>query len=228
MAWRKRLRVFIVAFCVFGAPLGIFSAQGWASDQESVQKLLVLGDSISAGYGIDPEKGWVQLLQNRIREVGADIEVVNASVSGDTTRAGLARLPLLLKTHEPRWLVVELGGNDGLRGYPPKLMQENLDNIVARGKAANAQVLLLGMRLPPNYGPAYNEAFENAFVKVAEKQQVPFVPFFLETVALQEGALQSDGIHPTQLVQAGMLDYVWPCLNAMLNGNGQTKESCNF
>lgn len=228
MAWRERLRVFIVAFCVFGAPLGLFSAGGWASDQESVQKLLVLGDSISAGYGIDPEKGWVQLLQNRIREVGADIEVINASVSGDTTRAGLARLPLLLKTHQPRWLVVELGGNDGLRGYPPKLMQENLDNIVARGKAANAQVLLLGMRLPPNYGPAYNEAFEKAFVKVAEKQQVPLVPFFLETVALQDGALQSDGIHPTQSVQAGMLDYVWPCLDAMLNGNGQTRESCNF
>ncbi|MBB3061845.1 arylesterase [Microbulbifer rhizosphaerae] len=178
--------------------------------------LLVLGDSISAAYGLDESQGWVQLLRDRLRDGDNPVEVVNASISGETSSGGLARLPRLLQEHEPRWLIVELGGNDGLRGYSPRALQQNLQRMVRLAREADAEVLILGMRMPPNYGRAYTEAFAAVYPQVAEAESVPLIPFFLEPVALQEGAMQADGIHPTAMAQAALLDHVWPCVQALL------------
>ncbi|MCO1334432.1 arylesterase [Microbulbifer sp. OS29] len=182
--------------------------------------LLILGDSISAAYGIDEELGWVNLLQVRLQENGRPVKVVNASISGETSAGGLARLPRLMKEHSPQWLIVELGGNDGLRGYPPQSLQRNLQQMVKLAKNSGAEVLLLGIRIPPNYGRAYTEAFAAVFPKVAQAEAVALVPFFLETVALEQGAMQSDGIHPTAKAQPALLKHVWPCVESLLAGRG--------
>ncbi|MFC6635073.1 arylesterase [Microbulbifer taiwanensis] len=192
---------------------------------QAAEKLLVLGDSISAAYGIDEAQGWVQLLRDRLERGGESIEVVNASISGETSSGGLARLPRLLKEHQPRWLIVELGGNDGLRGYSPMALQRNLQQMVKLAEKAGAEVLLLGMRMPPNYGRAYTEAFAAVYPKVAEAEQVPLVPFFLEPVALLDGAMQTDGIHPTAVAQPALLDHVWPCVQELLE-QGVDEQSC--
>ncbi|WP_319004939.1 arylesterase [Microbulbifer aggregans] len=193
-------------------------------DADESRTLVVLGDSISAAYGIDEREGWVQLLRNRLAEKDLDISVVNASVSGETSAGGLARLPRLLSEHSPDWVVVELGGNDGLRGYPPKALQSNLLRMVKLARDGGAEVLLLGMQMPPNYGKAYTRAFAAVYPKVAEKEKVPLVPFFLEPVALEEGTMQSDGIHPTAKAQPALLDHVWPCLETILKGNGDIRS----
>ncbi|WP_105103793.1 arylesterase [Microbulbifer pacificus] len=190
-----------------------------AQADESQKTLLVLGDSISAAYGIDEREGWVQLLRDRLRERDLAVSVVNASVSGETSAGGLARLPRLLSEHSPDWLVVELGGNDGLRGYPPRALQQNLVRMVQLAREGGVEVLLLGMQMPPNYGKAYTQAFAAVYPKVAKSEQVPLVPFFLETVALVEGAMQRDGIHPTAKAQPALLEHVWPCLEIILKGN---------
>ncbi|GAB2895482.1 arylesterase [Microbulbifer echini] len=187
--------------------------------------LLVLGDSISAAYGIDEELGWVNLLQERLQKKGRPIKVINASVSGETSAGGLTRLPRLMKEHNPQWLIVELGGNDGLRGYPPQSLQRNLQQMVKLAKDSGAEVLLLGMRIPPNYGRAYTEAFAAVFPKVAETEEVSLVPFLLETVALEQGAMQSDGIHPTAKAQPALLEHIWPCVKSLL-GDKAAGESC--
>ncbi|GAA5525708.1 esterase TesA [Microbulbifer aestuariivivens] len=187
--------------------------------------LLVLGDSISAAYGLEPTDGWVELLQNRLQKQGEKVKVVNASVSGETTSGGLTRLPKLLQEHEPRWMILELGGNDGLRGYPPQAMQRNLERMIRLARAEEVEVLLLGMRMPPNYGRAYTEAFAGVYPKVAEAEQVPLVPFFLEPIALVEGAMQTDGIHPTAAAQPALLDHVWPCVQRLL-ADGASSGSC--
>jgi len=192
---------------------------------QAADKLLVLGDSISAAYGIDESQGWVQLLRDRLEKGGEPIEVVNASISGETSSGGLARLPRLLQEHQPRWLIVELGGNDGLRGYPPVALQRNLQQMVKLAEKAGAEVLLLGMRMPPNYGRAYTEAFAAVYPKVAKAAQVPLVSFFLEPVALLEGTMQSDGIHPTAAAQPALLDHVWPCIQVLL-GQSVDEQSC--
>ncbi|WP_160154012.1 arylesterase [Microbulbifer sp. ALW1] len=197
------------------------------ADQQSAggqKTLLVLGDSISAAYGIDEREGWVQLLRDRLAEQELAVKVVNASISGETSAGGLARLPRLLSEHGPDWLVVELGGNDGLRGYPPRALQQNLVRMVQLAREGGAEVLLLGMQMPPNYGKAYTRAFAAVYPKVAEEQGVPLVPFFLETVALVEGAMQRDGIHPTANAQPALLDHVWPCLETILKGNVDTRS----
>lgn len=192
---------------------------GDAAQPKEHRTLLVLGDSISAAYGMDERLGWVQLLRQRLAADGLDVKVVNASVSGETSSGGLARLPRLLSEHQPCWLVVELGGNDGLRGYPPQALQKNLQRMVLLARESGAEVLLLGMQMPPNYGKAYTRAFAAVFPRVAEAEQVPLIPFFLEPVALLEGAMQRDGIHPTELAQPILLDHVWPCLEVLLQGD---------
>ncbi|MCQ3831118.1 arylesterase [Microbulbifer elongatus] len=186
--------------------------------------LLILGDSISAAYGLDEREGWVQLLRDRLAEQELAVKVVNASISGETSAGGLTRLPRLLREHSPDWLVLELGGNDGLRGYPPRALQNNLAQMVKLAREGGAEVLILGMQMPPNYGKAYTKAFAAVYPKVAEEQQVPLVPFFLETVALVEGAMQTDGIHPTAKAQPALLDHVWPCLEAILKNNEDARS----
>lgn len=178
----------------------------------AAQGILILGDSISAAFGLEISDGWVNLLERRLEAQNLPFEVHNASVSGDTTAGGLARLPALLARHEPNLVVIELGGNDGLRGLPTDKMQQNLAAMVERSRAAGAEVVLLGMRIPPNYGVRYTSAFEQVFRDVAEQQQVPLVPFVLEGVAGVPELMQADGVHPNAQGQPGILDNAWPVI----------------
>jgi acyl-CoA thioesterase-1 len=178
--------------------------------------VLVVGDSISAALGLDTRQGWVSLLQNRLQEGGFAHQVVNASISGDTSSGGLVRLPALLAQHRPQLVIIELGGNDGLRGQPPAQLQQNLARMVDASTAAGAKVLLLGMRLPPNYGQRYTQAFAQVFSDVAADKRVPLVPFLLEGIGGVPGMMQADGIHPTVAAQPQMLQNVWPALEPLL------------
>jgi len=178
--------------------------------------ILVLGDSVSAGYGLANGEGWVALLQARLKAQGYGYRVVNASVSGETTTGGLARLPRALSVHRPDIVIVELGGNDGLRALPLETSRANLEKIIQASKTTGAKVLLLGMKIPPNYGPRYSSGFEQTFRDLARRYRLPFEPFFLEKIALQPGMMQADGIHPTAKAQPVMLDTVWPVLEPLL------------
>lgn len=178
--------------------------------------LLVLGDSISAAFGLDTRQGWVSLLEQRLAGEGFAYRVVNASVSGDTSAGGLARLPTLLAEHRPDLLIVELGGNDGLRGQPPAQLQQNLAAIIQSARASGARVLLLGMQLPPNYGARYNALFSQVYADVAGAAQVPLVGFFLDGVGGVPALMQGDGIHPNAAAQPRLLDNLWPQLKPLL------------
>jgi acyl-CoA thioesterase-1 len=178
--------------------------------------ILVLGDSLSAGYGIPVERGWVRLLEERIAASGHPHRVVNASMSGETTAGGLTRLPSLLERHQPAVVVIELGGNDGLRGLSPEEIDANLTRLVRQGQDAGARVLLIGTRLPPNYGAAYTERFQALFARVAERENVSLAPRLLEGVAEDWDLMQGDGIHPTAQAQPQLLDNVWPHLEPLL------------
>ncbi|SNR93838.1 arylesterase [Pseudomonas segetis] len=188
----------------------------WISNA-SAGTILVVGDSISAAFGLDTRQGWVNLLQKRITEQGYDIEVINASISGDTSAGGAARLPGLLKEHQPQWVILELGGNDGLRGQAPSQLQQNLAGMIDQSREQGAKVLLLGMRLPPNYGQRYTHAFAQVFSDLAEQKSVSFVPFFLEGVGGVPGMMQADGLHPGLTAQPILLENVWPELQPLLN-----------
>jgi len=178
--------------------------------------LLVVGDSISAAFGLDSRQGWVALLQKRLDQQGRSIQVVNASISGDTSAGGLARLPAMLAKHRPALVMIELGGNDGLRGTPLTQLQQNLAGMISASQTSGAQVLLLGMRLPPNYGKRYTEGFAGVYEQLAATHQVPLLPFFLEGVGGVPGLMQADGIHPTADAQPRLLDNLWPLLEARL------------
>lgn len=178
--------------------------------------VLVVGDSISAALGLDTRVGWVSLLQKRLNEGGFEHRVVNASISGDTSAGGLSRLPKLLAQHSPSVVIIELGGNDGLRGQPPAQLQQNLASMARKSQEAGARVLILGMQLPPNYGRRYTQAFAQVFSDVASAQQLALVPFFLEGVGGVPGMMQADGIHPAAKAQQRLLDNVWPSLEPLL------------
>jgi acyl-CoA thioesterase-1 len=179
--------------------------------------ILVLGDSISAGYGLEnPDLGWVGLLRERLKTRHKEWSVVNDSISGDTSAGGLARIDELLDVHEPSILILELGGNDGLRGLAPARLRENLAAIITRSKAAGARVLLVGMRIPPNYGRRYTELFEAVFPALAHERNVAFVPFMLEGVGDNRSLMQHDGLHPNGEAQPILLDRVWEKLQPLL------------
>lgn len=179
--------------------------------------VLVVGDSLSAAHNMPEEAGWVSLLEGRLKEeVGTPPEVINASISGETSAGGLSRLPDLLARHAPAVVVIELGGNDGLRGLPPQQLERNLDRMIALSREAGAQVLLLGIDIPPNYGEAYRRRFREVYARLAEAHEVPLLPFLLDGVALESGLMQADGIHPTAEAQARVLDNVWPLLRPLL------------
>ena len=196
--------------------MGLLVALWLTAQGASAATLLVLGDSISAGFGLDTRLGWVNLLQQRLNKQGLDYQVVNASISGDTSAGGLARLAPLLAAHQPALVVVELGGNDGLRGQPPAQLQQNLAAIIQLSHKAGAKVLLLGMRLPPNYGVRYGEMFSQVYVQLANSEKVPLVPFFLEGVGGVPMLMQGDGIHPTAAAQPRLLENLWPQLQPLL------------
>lgn len=191
-------------------------AKGPVRPPTTTKTVLVMGDSLSAGYGIDVRQGWVSLLGQRLKAGRPGWSVVNASVSGETTAGGVSRLPAALARARPAVVVIELGANDGLRGLPTAQMQANLDRMVKLSKARGAKVLLLGMRMPPNLGRAYTDAFANAYANVARSNASPLVPFFLEPIMLQRAAFQRDNLHPTASVQGRLLDHVWPSLQPLV------------
>ena len=179
--------------------------------------VLVVGDSISAAYGMQEDQGWVHLLRARLRDsFGADSRVVNASISGDTTGGGLARLDRTLAAHRPDIVIIELGGNDGLRGYPIDNIRANLLEMTEATLAAGATPLLAGMQIPPNYGPRYTAAFHRMYAEIAAATGAALVPFLLDGVATDRELMQRDGIHPTADAQGRLLDNVWPVLAGLI------------
>lgn len=194
----------------------LFALLWFSTATASAQGILVVGDSISAAFGLEIEQGWVELLRERLQRRGYDHPVVNASVSGDTTAGGLARLPRLLEQHDPDLVVIELGGNDGLRALPPANMQQNLSAMVEGSREAGADVVLLGMMIPPNYGLRYTRAFSDVFHTVSEEHDVALVPFLLEGIADKPQLMQADRIHPTADAQPKILDNAWPAIETWL------------
>jgi len=190
---------FLLVFLVVGLSL---------STPAAARTVLVIGDSLSAAHGLNEADGWVQLAQQELESTYSDINFVNASISGDTTEGALRRLPAALDRFEPDVVIIELGGNDGLRGYSLKKVQENLETLTQLSQEADATVLILGMRIPSNYGPAYTEKFAQTFVDAAAATDAELVPFFLEPIVTDVRYFQRDGIHPTAEAQPLMLEPV--------------------
>jgi acyl-CoA thioesterase-1 len=179
--------------------------------------ILVFGDSISAGYGLERvDQGWVELLRTRLKSEGYGYQVINASVSGETTAGGLARLPRALELHHPNIVILELGGNDGLRALPVAQMRENFSHMIELTTHAGAKLLLLGMKIPPNYGPQYTSQFETVYGDLAREDKLPLVPFLMDRIALKPDLMQGDDIHPNVKGQPILLENVWPVLQPML------------
>ncbi|MGB7739857.1 MAG: arylesterase [Steroidobacteraceae bacterium] len=206
----------IRVLCLVLLACGVAFAARAADAPAATPTILVLGDSLSAGYGIRVEQGWVALLQARLRAKGYVHRVVNASSSGETTGGALARLPRALATQRPVIVIVELGGNDGLRGLPIADIRRNFEAIIRSSQQAGARILLVGMKIPPNYGPAYTRDFYGLYGDLARRYKLPNVPFLLANVAPNEALFQEDGIHPTAAAQPRLLDEVWPHLQPML------------
>ncbi|WP_216934024.1 MULTISPECIES: arylesterase [unclassified Acinetobacter] len=196
--------LFLLSLCLL--PLGV-----------SAKTIMILGDSLSAGYGIQPQQGWVHLLQKRLdQQYPKQHKVVNASVSGETTSGALARLPKLLQTHRPDLVVIELGGNDGLRGQPPQMIQKNLASLIQQSQKAKAKVIVFGMKMPPNYGQAYSKAFENNYKVVSQQYKVKLLPFFMQGVAGNKTLMQKDLIHPNAKAQTILLNNAYPYIKGAL------------
>jgi acyl-CoA thioesterase-1 len=204
-------RVVLLVWVGLALPLSVHAA---AVEREPV--VLVVGDSLSAGYGVAVDATWVALLQKRLAAQGYGYRVVNASISGDTTGGARARLPRALDLHKPAVVILELGGNDGLRGLPLRQVRENFEFLIDRARAAGAQVVLVGMRMPPNYGAAYADAFHALYGELASQYGAPLVGFFLDGVAPDDKLMQADGIHPTAAAQPRLLDNLWPALQKVL------------
>jgi acyl-CoA thioesterase-1 len=202
-ALKTLLRIALACLVLSGVP-------AWADT------VLVWGDSLSAGYGLQIQQAWPSLLEKRITDAKLPHKVVNASISGETTSGGRSRLPAALKTHKPAVVVIELGANDGLRGLPPKLMAANLQAMIDASRQAGARILLVGMRMPPNYGPDYTASFENAFKDLARNNKIRLVPFMMEGFADKRHFFQQDGIHPVADAQPIILDTIWRELAPLL------------
>jgi acyl-CoA thioesterase-1 len=203
------IRAICLCFCLsllLGAPVA----------RAEPPMVLVLGDSLSAAYGIRLEQGWVALLQDRLESKGYGHRVVNASSSGETTGGALARLPRALERHRPAIVVIELGGNDGLRGLPIAEVRANFEALIRASRDSGASVLLIGMRIPPNYGATYTKAFHELFGELATQHRLPLVPFFLDSIALDDSLMLEDGLHPNAAAQPRLLEMVWPKLEPLL------------
>ena len=205
-----------VLLCV----LAVFASQ-YAPDVRGSQEkvILVVGDSLSAGHGIAIEQGWVSLLASKIRKNNFRYRLVNASISGDTTANGLTRLQQSLDHHEPAIVVLELGGNDGLRGLSLQATRQNLSAMIEKSQARGASVLLVGIKIPPNYGRRYTQAFYAIYPELAEKYRVALMPFLLKSVATEAHLMQADGIHPNAAAQATIMENVWSYLKPLLLSN---------
>ncbi|MEI2783308.1 MAG: arylesterase [Candidatus Competibacter sp.] len=199
-------------------PVLVFWLAAWSSLSARAEApvILVLGDSLGAGYGIPVERGWVNLLQLRLKERGFPHRVVNASISGDTTGGGLSRLPAALERERPAVVILELGANDGLRGQPIMTMAANLSRLIELCQKAGGRVLLAEMRIPPNYGPSYTQKFQATFGQLAKHYDIPLIPFLLDGVAGDPALIQDDGLHPRAEAQGRILDNVWAVLEPVL------------
>lgn len=183
----------------------------------SQNTLLIVGDSLSAAYGVPSETAWVQLLRNRLERKGlTSWKVVNASISGETTDGGARRLPGLLEANDPEVVIIELGGNDGLRGFPPTVIESNLASMIEKVQGSGARAVLVGIQIPPNYGQRYTEMFAGIYPKLSDRYDTLLVPFFLDGIYNQDGLMQDDGIHPTEEAQTRLLENVWPVLKPVL------------
>jgi len=182
-----------------------------------VPTVLVFGDSLSAGYGIDVDQSWPALLQSRLQSQGYEHRVINASISGETTEGGVTRVGSALENFSPELVILELGGNDGLRGFPTARMQTNIQTIIETVRASGAAVVMLGIRIPTNYGPRYTGAFENVYRELAGQFDVPWIEFFMEGIALNDELMQDDGIHPNAAAQSILLDNAWPIIRQALS-----------
>lgn len=189
---------------------------GQSAQAVDIPRILVLGDSLSAAFGIDQKSGWVNLLQKRLSTRYFKAKVINASISGETTEGGLARIGPLLDKHKPDIVVLELGANDGLRGLPLSLMRDNLERIIKIIRPRNSKILLIGMQLPPNYGKFYTDQFKQNYQYLAEKYQLSFVPFLMKGFANNPKYLQADKLHPKANAQSLMLDTVWPYIRPLI------------
>ena len=179
--------------------------------------VLVFGDSLSAGFGIDVDQSWVALLQKRFEETGYEHRVVNASISGETTAGGATRIEQAIATFSPELIILELGANDGLRGFPPERIKENLETIAKRARDSGAEVVLLGIKIPTNYGTRYSQAFEAVFAEVASDLDIRWIEFFMDGIALNDDLLLDDRIHPNAEAQPLLLDNAWPIIRATLD-----------
>ena len=200
---RRFLACFLLLLCAF-------------SRGTEAPTVLVFGDSLSAGHGIDVDQSWTALLQSRLADQGYEHRVINASIGGDTTESGAARIGQAIETFAPSLIILELGGNDGLRGIPAERMRGNLYKIIKTSKDSGAAVVLLGIRIPPNYGQRYIEDFDKVFRELANELDVPWIEFFMEGVALNDELMQSDGIHPNAAAQSKLLENAWPMIDAEL------------
>ena len=215
----KNFKIVLFAGLITISLATISPAVSFGEEFETQNTLLVFGDSLSAAYGIEETDGWVDLLAEKLAQEHANYTVANASVSGETSTGGLARLPAALEEFQPAIVILELGGNDGLRGLPLKALKDNLTTMVEMCLAAHAEVLLAGIQIPPNYGPRYTEPFYALFVEIAEGMDLPFVPFLIDGIPQQPGLMQEDGIHPKAEAQFMILENVWPALAPMLSTN---------
>jgi acyl-CoA thioesterase-1 len=203
----------IIGACALGIGFWVIALQNAAASDRTI---LVFGDSLSAAYGLRAEQGWVALLDKRLQSQGYGYTVTNASVSGETTDGGLQRLPRALQIHQPKIVVLELGANDALRGLPLNSTKDNLQKMVDLSKKAGARVLLVGMRIPPNYGPRYTADFVQMYADLKDHDHLAFVPFLLASVALDQARMQEDGLHPNATGEPAVLDTLWPELKPLL------------
>ena len=218
----KPLQLFFAVFCC----TSLFSSTAVFATDIKPASILVLGDSLSSAYGIDSDKGWVALLQNQLTQNGYEYRVINASVSGDTTRTGLSRIKTALLSHKPEIVIIALGGNDGLRGLAFSEIENSLANIIERCQQSNSKVLLVGVRLPPNYGPIYTQKFTALYQNLAHHFDIPLASKILNQVADKPALMQQDGIHPTAEAQPQIMQNVWPGLEPLLaiNKNKATNQ----
>ena len=210
-----------------GAWLAVLLILGWSAGWARQPTIMVLGDSLSSGYGLELSQGWVSLLQQRLEQAGYPHRVVNASISGDTSRGGLGRLPAALESHQPDIVILELGGNDGLRGLSLEALAQNLATMIERSRQAGARVALAEIRIPPNYGPRYTKQFQALYGELAERYQLPLIPFLLNGVAANKDLMQADGIHPRAEAQPRILDNVWPVLEPLLPSPSSAGETAH-
>jgi acyl-CoA thioesterase-1 len=198
-------------------PFSVLAQDSMAANQDTGPAIIVLGDSLSAAYGMEISESWPSLLQERLKGDGYAHRVFNSSITGDTTQSGRARLPRLLDKRQPDIVILELGGNDGLRGLPIEVTDKNLSSMIEQSQSAGAKVILAEMQIPPNYGRTYTQKFNSMYTVLTEQYGVTLLPFLLQDIALQPGLMQADGIHPTAQAQPQILDQVWVVLEPLLS-----------